>query len=335
MLQLNNSTPFKAALMLLPDRDGSDTVYTVVKGTFTVAPQLRLADDQVAVAPVDKHFGDPALTSVRVPSDVCLGKPGTDVLISGSAWAPGGRAAWTADVHVSAGPLARSLRVFGDRVWDSRPSGASVAWVAPFLQMPLTWERAYGGRDETDKGPVADMRNPVGMGFRRSDSLRPLAGLPLPNVEDPAALMSSWKDAPHPAGCAAVAAHWQPRSVHAGTYDEAWQKSRAPHLPADFDPRFFQLAPAGLTAYPHLRGGEQVDLRGVTPDGVLQFALPALELAVTYRFDSGAHERPAVLDTVIVEPDVPRVVLVWRATLSCDKRALKVRQVDVGVRGTP
>src|SRR5919108_183167 len=85
---------------------------------------------------------------------------------------------------------------------------------------PLVWERAFGGTDVTPKGPTAEPRNPVGAGFRAPDGQKPLAGMPLPNLEDPFAPISSWKDRPAPACFAPIAENWQPRLSYAGTYDD-------------------------------------------------------------------------------------------------------------------
>lgn len=331
MLQIKNSTPLKTSLMLLPDVDGVDTLFGVVKGTFTIGSGLTLADEQVPVTMADEHYGDPRTTSIRAPSDVCLGKPGTDVVMVASAWAPDGRPAWQTDVTLNVGAHSKSVRVFGDRAWDAGPAGASIAWVAPFVQMPLVWERAYGGTDVTEKGPHAEPRNPVGTGFRVSGSGRALHGLPLPNIEDPAAPITSPSDAPAPAGFAPVAPNWEPRTKFVGTYDDAWQRQRAPYLPADFDARFFHFAPSSL-AMPRLQGDEPVAIDGVLPDGSLRFWLPRLSVGLTYRRESGEDVRPCALETVIIEPDVRRVVLVWRGALSCDKQALKIKEVEVNVR---
>jgi hypothetical protein len=329
VLQVKNATPFAAALMLLPDRHGVDTVFTVVKGTFSLTPGMAVADQQVPIAPLDKHRGDPARTSIASPSDVSLGKAGTDVLLAGSAVAPHARPTWHMHVSLAVGPVAKTVRVSGDRVWKQGAAGASVEWVAPFESMPLIWERAYGGSDETSKGPTAEPRNPIGTGFRARDSAKPITGLPLPNLEDPAAPVSSWSDAPPPAAFGPVAAHWEPRKSYAGTYDEAWQRSRAPYLPDDFDVRFCQVAPPGLTTPRHLSGGEVVDVRGVTPSGELRFVLPAIRIRATYRLDGTEQARDAALDTVLIDADAERLVLVWRAALTCDKKALRVREVAV------
>jgi hypothetical protein len=333
MLQVENETPFATALTVLPDASGVDTVYAIVKGTFTLGQQLGLAEEQVPVTLADQHYGDPATSSIRQPSDVCLGKPGTDVLLIGSAWAPGGRPAYWMDVALAVGPVAKTVRVFGDRVWDAGPAGAVPSPPAAFERMPLAWERAFGGSDVTQDGPTAEPRNPVGSGFRVSNGAKELRGLPLPNLEDPASPITSWQDRPAPACFAPIAGHWQPRLSFAGTYDESWQATRAPFLPQDFDARFFQVAPTDLVVRGYLRGGELVGVRGATPSGWLQFVLPTIRIRVTYTLDDRHEQPPVVLDTVVIEPDAGRCVLTWRAALRCDKRVLKVRQVRVSPVG--
>lgn len=320
--------------MLLPDVAGIDTLFTVVKGTFGMSPDVPLLEEQQPIIVADVHHGDPATTSIRLPADVCLGKPGTDVVLLGSAWAPGGRATWQMDVEVAVGPVRKQVRVLGDRVWNDDGVGGTASWVAPFERMPLVWERGFGGADLTEKGPTAEPRNPVGSGYRVSGGQKPLAGLPLPNVEDPAAPVGSWKDAPAPAGFAPIAPHWEPRRSFAGTYDDAWQRQRAPYLPDDFDARFFHIAPPGMTTGAPLRGGELVELRGVTPDGYRRFNLPTVTVVATYRVGAALHPLPGVLDTVILEPDAGRFQLVWRAAFRCDKQALRVADVHVDARRT-
>jgi hypothetical protein len=334
MLQVNNPTPFKASTMLLPDRHGVDTVVTVVKGTFEVGDSLGLAPEQVALTLADEYHGEPGASSIRVPSDVSIEKVGTDVVVLGTAWAPDDQPTWQMDVSMAVGPLAKTVRVFGDRVWDVTGGASRVSWVAPFTRIPLVWERAFGGSDVTDKGPTAEPRNPVGMGFRVPNGTKPIAGMALPNIEDPNALIGSWSDAPAPAGFAPVAPHWLPRRSFAGTYDEAWQNNRSPYLPLDFDPRFCQIAPVGLVATRHLEGGEPVTLSGMTLAGVLRFTLPALRVGMAHWLDTGVEERPGLLDTIIIEPDARRLVMVWRAILPCDKKTLKVREIEIAVESS-
>lgn len=330
MLQLVNRTGLAASVFATSDVGGAETLFTVVKGTFdlrrlddrgTPAP----ADEQVPVATADEHHDDPETSSIRVPSDFSLGKPATDVLLAGTARAPHGRPLPWMDVGLAAGPVRKAVRVFGDRAWDAGAAAATPP--RPFERMPLVWERAYGGSD----GEHTEERNPVGRGFVAPGTGAPPDGFPLPNLEDPFHPLTSWAQAPPPAAFAPVAPHWLPRRAWAGTYDDAWRDGRAPYLPDDFDPRFFQLAPEGLVASGFLAGGEPVEVRGATPDGPLRFVLPAPGPRVAYRLDRGTETPPARLETVLVEPDAGRVVLVWRAALACDKRLLRVREITVRV----
>ncbi len=101
-----------------------------------------------------------------------------------------------------------------------------------------------------------------------------------------------------------------------GTYDEAWQKSRFPLLPEDWDPRSLLCSPADQRPENHLRGGELVELENLTPDGKLRFALPKVYLRFRTRIDKRTEEHRARLATVIIEPDHPRVIMVWQSSLA-------------------
>jgi hypothetical protein len=223
------------------------------------------------------------------------------------------------------------VRVFGDRRWEGNGTTYSATMAEPFVVMPLVWERAFGGKDRTEKGETQEQRNPVGTGYRSGDGLETIDGLALPNLEDPSDPITSWKQTPTPMGVAPVAEHWEPRRSYAGTYDEAWQQRRAPYLPTDFDPRFLHIAPVGLSASGHLVGGEPVDLAGLVPEGVAQFRLPTAKPRVVFHLGSTPNERPAVLDTVILEPTVRRFSLVWRASMQCDKKALRINRVAMSL----
>jgi hypothetical protein len=147
-------------------------------------------------------------------------------------------------------------------------------------------------------------------------------------LEDPATPITAWNQTPQPTCFAPICAHWEPRLGYAGTYDEEWQKHRAPYLPKDFDPRFLQQAPPGLIAPGYLTGGEPVELRGVTPSGVLRFRLPQVVLKVSYWLDGSPQERPVHLDTVMMEPEMSRFTLTWRSVFPCDKKALRVSEIE-------
>ncbi len=330
MLQLRNQTRFAAMLFSSPAPDGVEMLFAVVKATFTLGARVEEAEKQTPVVMADRFLGDPLKTSIAEPGDVSLAKPGTDVLLFGHAYGPGGRPTRQSEVSLRLASIDKRVAVLGDRRWGGTIL-TRISAPEPFEKMPLVWERAFGGTEPVGGDPPrfdGEGRNPVGAGFRSRISGRRLEDVVLPNLEDPARLISSPGDRPAPAGFGAVAPHWKPRPEYAGTYDEAWQRSRAPYLPKDFDPRFLQVAPEDQQLPGYLRGGEPVEIAGATPSGVLRFTLPARRVDVLFRLDSGEERRPANLDTVILRPDESRLVLVWRAALPCDKRLLKVREVE-------
>ncbi len=337
MLQLQNATPFKTAMAVFPDRTGIDTLYVVVKATLRLWPKLSLADEQVPVHVADEYHGDAAVSSLRVASELHIGKPGTDVLLVGNAWAPQGRAVRQMLVTVAVAERQQALLVTGDRTWrDGRPTDPS-----PFESMPLVWERAFGGRHESGDAIVAEERNPVGLGFiavppasERKDQPPPREGQPLPNIEDPSAPLQQAGQTPPPVCLAPIAPSWLPRRAYAGTYDEGWQRSRAPYLPDDFDPRFLQCATPALAFDRHLTGGETVQVSGVAPEGPLAFAVPDPRLVIAVTIDGATQEPPAHLETVWIEPDENRVCLTWRAAVPCDRRVLKVEKILVTRAGS-
>ena len=121
------------------------------------------------------------------------------------------------------------------------------------------------------------------------------------------------------------------RARLAGTYDEAWEKHRAPLLAKDFDRRHMNAASAGMVAEGYLRGDETVAAVGVTPSGRLHFSLPGVPPpAVRVGLVDGAtHAVPLNLDTVIIEPDEHRVMLLWRGHQVLRTGPHDVREISV------
>jgi hypothetical protein len=123
--------------------------------------------------------------------------------------------------------------------------------------------------------------------------------------------------------------HWQPRARYAGTYDEAWNKTRKPLLPRDFDRRFFNAAAPGLVASSHLKGGEPVIIANASPKGRLAFSLPRqTPPAVTIRM-GGSIAPELHLDTVILDTDAHQVLLRWRGFVLLDRGPHDVRGISI------
>jgi len=198
--------------------------------------------------------------------------------------------------------------------------------------MPLLYERAFGGVHEPPDGRgkiLAEERNPVGVGFRGRRAPREVVGHKLPNLEDPGAPIKSFGDHPAPAGLGFTAPAWLPRRTYAGTYDEAWTANRAPYLPRDFQRRFNNAAAPELTFERFLAGGEQLDVNGAGPDGPLRVKLPAAGPRITVTIAHQSKTPNPALETVLIEPDESRFCVTWRASVPCDKKALKVQSITI------
>ncbi len=318
MLAFCNRTKYAASLFAMPDKDGRDVVVVVTKGTFVEhRDRLFLAEEQVPLVHADEYLGAPESTSMKAASDMVLFKPATDVVVIGSAYAPGGNPVDQLDVELAVGAVNKRVRVFGDRAWKKSLVMSTHSAPQPFTVMPLVYEHAFGGvyRQPGERETfIADQRNPIGRGFW-GDSHQAV-GQPLPNIEDPAQLVRSWNDRPAPQGFGWISPHWEPRRQLAGTYDESWQQKRMPLLPADFQEAFFNAAPADQQIAPYCTGGERVTLDGFRADGAWRFTLPRDVVSVRMLYPRQVRgQELAVLDTVIIEPDWRRCQIVWRVKI--------------------
>jgi hypothetical protein len=313
--KIDNRTPFAFEPVFLADEEGRPLLVPIVKATYDIGRSgLVAAAKQVPVNFTGEFWGEPGESSYRYEPETAFIKLTTDVVLIGHAHAPQGRAT-EVDVTLRVGSLQKTVRVFGDRIWKSSIGGASMTRPEPFARVPLTYERAFGGWDRSHPEPAKhafEPRNPVGVGYCTKHGV--VDKLRLPNLEDPKHLIKKPHDTPPPAGFGFISSHWTPRSLHGGTYDAAWSEDRMPLLPRDFDRRFFNAAPADLTSPRYLAGDEAVHVSNASPNGPIEFHLPAIK---SLRCEVRLRGRPpqAVeprLDTVVLDTDQHHVVLLWR-----------------------
>jgi len=328
MLQLKNSTPFAANMALFPDQYGIDTLFLIVKASFKIGEQWVLSDEQTPPTVADEYWGEPNESSLKYASDFHIGKPATDIIMIGNAYAQNNQPTKQLDVNLSVGQVNKTVRVFGDRVWkDGR-----ITTPEPFQSMPMIYEKAFGGEHIIDdQEHLLEEKNPVGCGFAGKRSISDMNGIILPNLEDPDKLISNYTDRPDPACFALSSPTWHPRLNYLGTYDEEWQANRAPYLPSDFDNRFFNMAHNNLIYPGYLQGGESVQITNMHSKGNLQFNLPHIKL--TSQVDlKNSHMHPKFnLETLILEPNQLQLSMVWRAQLECDKKALKIKDINIAL----
>lgn len=337
-MQFRNLTPFSAlSYAALDPKDQEHRViamkvgYRLIRSGEAWRPVI-MDTEPLALCVADEFFGEPGESSTRQESDLAPCKPRCDVLVNGTAHAPGGQAArhWRIGVRVSTStpvtttsppdrpqPLNPFMRLTDDQInaWEQarslhqRRAASSAAhtvlldkWLTvhgpsefrkmgwlpwrrtrarPVEQVPVRWERAFGGHSvvrnprQADAPPWLDevcFANPLGCGWieKRWTRLARRAGAPLrkalpaPQIEYPGHVLKQPVRARHPqqpltahdmqriassyghpsAGLGAVGRAWAPRLAQAGTYDQAWLDERHPGLPEDFDYGYWNAAPA-------------------------------------------------------------------------------------------
>jgi hypothetical protein len=319
MWTLKNNTPYAAERNWTRDKDGAHVWIVAVKATFDISLSgaLKLADEQLPPVLAPEYFGDPAKASLKYESDLLAVKPGTDVLVNATAYAPGGRPTSNIDVLMRMASVSKHVVVYGERSYFMGVLGLTTTPPRPFTTCPIRYEDAFGGSDLADPNPAhqqMDLRNPVGKGVAAKTAS--LIHKPAHRIEYPSADPSSVG----PAGFGPIASYWSPRAELGGTYDAAWSKRKKPLLPDDFDPRHALCSPLDQRPKQWLRGGELVELLNMTPEGGLRFQLPQLLFAYWTRFGTRNEEHRGHLATAIIEPDVRRLMVTYQTSLRVSRK---------------
>jgi hypothetical protein len=307
---------------VLDDPAGREQLVTVAKLSWAVSPDGIVA---LLHPPAPVRFSgtrrDGAGSSLLYPDDLVQFRPGTDVVMIGTAHPPPKDRGTSMDVTLRVGNksevvIDKTVRVYGPRVWQKGLTGVAPGPPAALVPTPLIYESSYGGHDdsvESDDQPY-DHRNPVGTGVAADPAT--LLGEHAPAIEHPDHPLRSRH--PAPACFGPIPSHWEPLVSHGGTYDDAWQRERAPIRPLDFDPRFDGCAPDDQHAEAPLVGDEIYEVRGVLESGkVWRFQLPLYRPTFfAKRRDREDDEKLSThLDTVLIDADEGTVELTWRASV--------------------
>jgi hypothetical protein len=335
-MELINATRMQAGYTLGMDTAGRERVVVVVKGTFRLpldGSEPALLDEQVPPVMADVFTGEPGYSATLYESEFAPFKPRCDVLLNGSAYAPHGRAAERVKVGLRVGSVSKVFEVVGNRVWESGGVVALAGRPQPFITMPITYDRAYGGNDVAPDNPEkvrAFPLNPVGTGYYPLADVGARIGRPLANTQEVDRPAENPSGRYEPMSFGALGRNFGPRIAYAGTYDEAWLENVFPFLPADFDPQYYQAAPPDQQLE-QLLGGEVVELFNLTPEPYTRIQFPQVDVPV--EFTDAQYTRTevrAVLDTLLLEPDLGRFMMVWRASHPLKRNLLEMRQAVVG-----
>lgn len=273
---------------------------------------FRLGQDNPRFLPENLQWPRvlPLLPAMQ-PLDEVWPKAQGEVLLCGSAHAAGGRPVAAMDVNLRCAGIDKTLRVTGDREWlYGLVPLFQIGKPQPFIEMPLTWERAFGG----PRHPA----NPVGCGYAPN----PLAALiganhgAMPNVAAVAAPVRGHLRRLAPQGYGPVDLRWQPRSRHVGSYKAHWLAHEAPGLAGDTGRDFFQRAPEDQRIAGYFQGGEAYRIEGMHPDSpVIEGTLPTLSARAFVQREgqplSALEEVALHCDTAWFFPSEQLGLMVW------------------------
>ena len=327
--------------------DRGDHIFSViVKRTFRIkhgsAAERCAVDHELRQTNAYYDDGDPEWSTVQYEYELAPYKPLVDIVVIGKAYAPGGEPAARMTASVRVAGREKCIAVFGDRECQYRENmPPAISEPKPFTEMEIRYERAYGGRDQTSDPniPFFYPRNYMGTGIALRNTNETIQGLALPNLEDPDDLLTperivlegpeGWPKQPLPQGFGWFQHAWYPRCAFAGSYpayvdvDTVTTEERLGLLPKNhialakqfklpgYQPRLNNGASHGML-FSAIKGDETVSLRGLSPDGLLEFALPGETPEITLDIGFGAQKLEARLDTVSIRPDDLEVDLIWR-----------------------
>lgn len=266
---------------------GEQEALVRVKVSYRVLP-----DGSCAPAPAVPLGPDPRAPAGEGPRlvpgcDYWPEKGATDVVVHGSAWAPGGVPAPRFEAAVRVGEAEKRLCVFGRRAITWVRGKPRIDEPEPCEKVALGWENAYGGIDwrvplPGAEDPVEELivqtdhpglypRNPFGKGYvvQRGE----VPGLQMPQLEDPDDLLEAgrlvvgapelWYEQPLPWSLGWQPAIFWPRCVFFAPGVDAWHpcpedadlaEVRRGLLPVDFRA---QMAAREQALGPHPRFFEE------------------------------------------------------------------------------
>lgn len=307
-LEILSLCPFPASTLLWEDAPNQHSLTVVVKGTFVVVPggEVTLARTQEPLGR-EQHWENNPLASLYTPGDFAPVKPKVDLLLVGRAHAPGASPVTSLDVRFRVGEWSKTLRVLGERRYRPGAYGLEPSEMAPFLEMPLRFERAPLGPN-----------NPVGFDPSGARSAGALASSTIETLE-PRAFPSFGPIAPN----------WRSRRVLVDEAALTWAygisapgRSTLGPPPRKVELAFFNAAPRDQQI-DLLRPATTIELEGLSPLArVVTTSLPRIrpQAFLVAHLSGKAEEIPLRCDTLWIDADRGLLTLTWRGLTEARSR---------------
>lgn len=323
MWEIDNTTPFPHVGSFLKDAQGQSSWIVGVKTTFALRPNepCLFVPKQIAPFQGPIFVAEDPEQDLLADTDICLPKNMVDVIIDASAYPPAGTAAdQPYRVSAKVGSMHKTIEVAPVKNlgrWGKLQSAKDTS----HTPIPLRYSQSYGGH-QTDENPIGiGDANTLKEGF-------PRLSLPDQPMTRPGQAIAS-------VGLNPIPRHWPARKALGGTYDKEWQRRRAPILPADLKPAYWQSVPADQQIKREEAQSVDVVLTnmqsadGTSADAPISFRLPRVKLAIATRFKGQWQQTPPELQTIHIFAETGLLSLFFLAKLP-----IQAAQNDVFIEKT-
>ena len=313
-MEIINETPFSLGYIAGRIPFPGHSLTLIIKATFDlVADGVVTVSKEQLDATGDEFYDDDEEMQggPRYASDFAYSKPLADLSLVGHCHAPKGTLTPARRVTFQVGDVVRSLTVYGDRHW----MGPVATDPEPFSKIELRYDYSYGGK--------GFKKNPTGRGYAKTEDDDGGTRRYLPNIMQPGEQMATPFSRLESAGFGPIHREWVQRKSKLGSYKGKYLKTRWPWFAEDMDWRYFNAAPDGLQTE-YLKGNEVLYFENLHPqhqDYRSQLAGLKTRCFVNCSgsdsTDKGQFSEVAMnLDTLWVDMDQEKVVLVWRGWTS-------------------
>jgi hypothetical protein len=304
-MDLLNRTQFSAAFLNTIVAEDRLLGAVVLKAAFRVTEGKLIPDPArpwpAGGEPIKTEFGE-------VEGETPFLRDGADLIVLGKAY-PSEGSSTGVTVSIRAETIQYDIQVVGDRKWIRGNDGNLVpSPPLPFNSMPLTWDRAFGGKAKVEAGDLPFAANPHGRGFYM-DAVQ-AENRPLPNLEDPANPVRTWKDQPQPRAPGPYGKEGAMRAHRSAEFDTTGPVPKLVRL----KPAYFNNANPQLILKPLPPAGSTVTISNVRPGGRgCRFVLPDLAFHVYVQLKDRPYVFPVHLESIIILAEEERVVLGYRS----------------------
>ena len=314
-MDLVNRTEFNVGLPYTVAEEEVMMASAIVRASFDIVDGALVPSDEQ-----EWPIGEAVKTELGTfDEDSPFRKAGVDVMLLGHAY-PAKTPGTQARVELHVGSFTYAVSVFGDRQWERAGKELVPDRPRPFTSMPLTWERAYGGKCPVENGDMPFHGNPVGRGFYVDEASA--EGGVLPNLEDPDKLVSTWQDQPIPVGMAPISRESSLRILNSTEYDTDTEPPRIKQI----KPSYHNNANPKLILPDVPKSGSTIRVIGVQADNSeLTFPLPELAFHTYVQLQDRSYVFPSQLDTITILADERRVVLGHRCCFKYRFRPMERR----------